>query len=194
MGNGRANLGALWSSLERVLSSSGAAPPRSDGERIPLGRRLPWLGSTRGHPSAWRSSGQPLVRPPGPVSSRAPGVLRRPGDGAPAATRGDRRGVARTEHDGEGTTPRRRGNAGMHGPSARRRGQSPRLTPTPALGVVDVPARRRGGSATTATVRARGRGGRGSRGPGRRSRRRRSGGGWRRGPCYPDNPNRSHGH
>ena len=88
-------------------------------------RRLPWPGSTRGHPSAWRSSGQPLVRPPGPVSSRAPGVLRRPGDGAPAATRRGGRGVARTEHDGEGTTPRRRGNAGMHGPSARRRGYPP---------------------------------------------------------------------
>ena len=135
---------ALWSSLERVLSSSGAAPPLSDGKRIVLGTPTPLAGSTRGHPSAWRSSGQPLVRPPGPVSSRAPGVLRRPGDGAPAATRGGRRGAARTKHDGKGTTPRRRSNAGLRDPSAWLRGLSPRLTATPALGDVDVPARRRG--------------------------------------------------
>ena len=120
----------------------GSSPSAIRWERMSSGRRLPWLGSTRGHPSAWRSSGQPLVRPPGPVSSRAPGVLRRPGDGAPAATRGG--GAARTKHDGKGTTPRRRSNAGLRDPSARLRGLSPRLTATPALGAVDVPARRRG--------------------------------------------------
>ena len=62
-------------------------------ERIVLGTPPRLAGSTRGHPSAWRSSGRPLVRPPGGRYPRAPGVLRRPGGGAPAATRGDRRGA-----------------------------------------------------------------------------------------------------
>ena len=132
--------GALWSDFKLVTGS----PSGIRWERIVLGTPPRLAGSTRGHPSAWRSSGQPLVRPPGPVSSRAPGVLRRPGDGAPAATRGGGRGAARTEHDGKGTTPRRRSNAGLRDPSARLRGLSPRLTATPALGDVDVPARRRG--------------------------------------------------
>ena len=129
-------------------------------------------GSTRGPPSAWRSSGQPLVRPPGPVSPMHPeycvghGTARRrqlaeAGAGLPV-----RSTAARAQPLADAATqvcmaPRRGGE-----------GSPPRLTPTPALGVVDVPARRRGGPATAATVRARGRGGRGSRGPDRRSRRR----------------------
>ena len=164
----------LFGAIFKLLAGS---PSSIRWERIVLGTPTRVAGSTRGHPSAWRSSGQPLVRPPGPVSSRAPGVLRRPGDGAPAATRGGRRGAARTKHDGKGTTPRRRSNAGLRDPSARLRGLSPRLTATPALGDADVPARRRGhlrqqrpsGQEGGATVR-------GARGPDRRLRRRRSGG------------------
>ena len=64
---------ALWSSLERVLSSSGAAPPGSDGSGSSWERRPAWLvrrgaaprlGGHQGGPSPWFD---PRGRPVSPV-------------------------------------------------------------------------------------------------------------------------------
>ena len=145
----------LFGATFRLLTGSPSAirwetDPFGSPPRLAVVRR----GAT---PTAWRSSGQPLVRPPGPVSSRAPGVLRRPGDGAPAATRGGgrRRACEVAPSAYSHACPRCRRQAGA--PSGR--------------------------PAAAATVSAGGRAGAGgARGPDHRLRRRRSGGGLARRP------------